>query len=119
MYGLPADFNTSVFVGQGLESVCFNVNQIHFRFDNKLSISCEGHFAYFTEQEEKEQNIQKIPVTSSGVMHLLGHRVVDARAERDGTLTLRFDNEQRLVFYDNSPQYEAYHIQIGDKTIIV
>jgi hypothetical protein len=119
MYGLPKDFDASSFIGRTLEMVCFNLNQIYLHFDDHVMITIEGDLIYQTTPEKSSRQKISPPVFSTNLMELLEHKVTNASARLDGTLSLTFDNGCIVTCLDSSPNYESYRISFGDKTIIV
>ncbi|MEK7448081.1 MAG: DUF6188 family protein [Planctomycetota bacterium] len=118
MYGLPADFDSSFFIGHTLELVCFSENQMSLHFDEHISITIEGSFSYIKDKKDKV-SVVEIPVTNSDVMMLTGKTIKESVGKRDGTLTLTFNNGHKFICYDDTPNYESYKIQNSDKEIIV
>ena len=118
MYGLPKDFDEAAFVGQELVQVSFSVNTIHFVFDGKASLTLLSTFIYSPSLNDAVHR-ETVPVSSSGLMELIGNKVKSARATSDGQLTLVFENGGSLTCVDDSIEYESYYICIGDKEIIV
>jgi hypothetical protein len=41
VYGLPKDFDGSMFIGRTVELISFSVNTIHISFDGDVSITIE------------------------------------------------------------------------------
>jgi hypothetical protein len=118
MYGLPRNFDASVFVGQELSLVSFSANTINLVFDDQHSITMESSFAYTTSANTAEIE-QAIPGISSGVMGLLGKTVVRAESHENGLLVLSFEGGGVITCRDDSDDYESYHICIGEKQIDV
>jgi hypothetical protein len=118
MYGLPADFDASIFVGKRLESVCFYEFSVGFSFDPEAYVQTEWGFNYSVGPNEPS-HFQAIPATDSGAIRLLGFTITAGEAHPDGTLTLVFDDGSVLQFLDSGPQYESYQIKLGDREIIV
>jgi hypothetical protein len=118
MYGLPQDFDATVFVGKELVQVSFSANTIHFSFDAHISVTLLSSFVYSSASDDA-RSTQAVPVQSSNLMSLIGHTVDSADAKPDGTLTLGFDNGHSLTFLDDSQNYESYWIHIGGREIIV
>src|SRR4051812_25161584 len=116
MYGLPKDFDGSFFLNRNLEMICFNANQIYFHFDSHVVVMVEGSFSY---QQGPSDLVDKTKasVTSSNLMQLLEHKVVEVRGDTEGTLTLFFDDKKILKFFD-TPGYESYQIKYESKLII-
>jgi hypothetical protein len=113
MYGLPKNFDGSFLVGRTCELVCFSQNQVCLHFGDKITITIESAFSYKTIQ------VIDVPVHKSNLMELLGASVSGVQGDKDGTLSLFFDNGQTLKVYDTSKQFESYNIAYGDKVIIV
>ena len=118
MYGLQEDFDTTVFVGRELIQICFSANTINFAFSDDISITLASSFVYSNASNDVSRK-QAVPVSSSSLMHLIGHRIDAATASSDGTLGLVFDDGHNLALLDDSKDYESYSIRIGDKEIIV
>ena len=92
MYGLPSDFDAKVFVERTLEQICFNQNQIALHFDDNVSIIVESAFSHDGNQPLSETRVVEVPVSHSDLMQLVGFSVSEASGDKDGTLTLVFDN---------------------------
>jgi hypothetical protein len=110
MYGLPPDFEPSMFAGRELLQVSFTINTVDLLFDDDVGITIEGTFE-FRAREGRPSERQTIPSTSSALVELVGHKVVAAAAQQNGVLTLDFDNGGRLTCLDESSQFESYHIR--------
>jgi hypothetical protein len=118
MYGLPEDFDASVFLGRELIQICFSANTIDFAFSGDILVTLESSFIYSNSPTD-EGHRQTIPVSSSNLMGLIGATVDSVTSQRDGTLFMSFNNEHRLTFLDDSTSYESYCIHIGDRLVIV
>lgn len=119
MYGLPKDFDASVFIGLTLERATFTKNQVIFDFEKSVSLLIEGSFAHSHEDKAKQEDVKEPPIETSSVMELLECVVQTASGHEDGTLSIVFENGQSLTCYDDRPNYEAYQIKLGDRTILV
>ena len=119
MYGLPPGFDTSRLLGCALEQVSFSENTVHLSFTNDVSITIESCFAHSRHGGLGDVERTRVPVRESQLMQLLGESVESAHASADGTLRLRFTNGHVLACFDDSPQYEAYRIKLGEEEIIV
>ena len=118
MYGLPADFDSKIFVGRTLEQVCFFINQVSFHFDQKVSVRLEGEYSLQMDPALEPELID-VPEFHPELTKLLEQTVKNASAARDGTLALQFSDGAVLTFYDRTPGYESYEISIGERHIIV
>jgi hypothetical protein len=118
MNGLPEDFDAGVFIGETLDRIAFYAYVIYFGFGDGLGVNLESSFAY--KEDELAQAMQyEVPVTSSGVMTLIGKRVVEVEASRDGTLRVVFEGGATLTFFDSLKTFESYQIRIGPMVIAV
>lgn len=118
MYGLPADFDAAIFIGKELEQVSFTANTVRLAFAEDVAITLESRFAFQTERTAALV-VQEPPVQASTLMALVGQTVGAAEATRSGTLRLEFAEGGVLVCHDDSTQYEAYRIRIGNQEIVV
>ncbi len=118
MYGLPKDFDGSVFIGKEIIQICFAVNQVSVQFE-KITVTSEASFGYSLTKDRGAEKVYQIPVRSSEIMELVGHAVTEVTVEGPGGLCLHFDNGHSLIFYDEMSNYESYHIYLSDKAIHV
>ena len=114
MHGLPSDFDVSIFSGRTLESVCFMQYAVRLSFDDDLAITLEASYAQRTGSTAQAERVE-IPIRTSSLMQLLGLRILSADVEDGGTLVLKFEGGQLLYCFDDSPQYESYHILFRGK----
>jgi hypothetical protein len=119
MHGLPTDFDFNVLIGHLLELLCFSQNTISLNFSGDVMITIEGGFSYSRDPTNVPPKVLQVPVVESDVMALLGQTITKASGDERGTLTLEFGNGARFMCYDDSTQFESYHIVIGDKEIHV
>lgn len=119
MYGLPENFEGSFLIGRNLEMICFNANQVYLHFDGDVTITIEGTFSHQQAQAQSNAIVISLPVSESDLMQLLEHKISAISGDKDGTLTLVFDDGQILRCYDQFPNYESYQIRYGDKVTIV
>lgn len=117
MYGLPEDFDATVFLGHELVMVSFTTNTVNLVFDGDVAITIEASFRHHSPTGEASTEVP--PVRSSTLMTLLGHRVVAARSSRDGTLTLQFDGAGSIDCLDDSKAFESYHLRFADREVVV
>src|SRR3972149_8201656 len=109
MYGLPKDFDFSVFEGRTLELVCFSENTVNLSFDDHLSITIESSYSHQVDDEDPGSTID-IPPETSTLMQLTGDVVELAEAVGKGTLVLHFEGGQVLKCFEDLPNYECYKI---------
>ena len=118
MYGLPATFDPSVFVGAELVEVSFSANTVNLIFEPEIVVTIEAAFVI-----SAGAGLQSVkhspPVQSSDLMTLIGERVVAATGEADGTLVLGFENGGRITCLDDSMHYESYKIRAKGLDLVV
>jgi Family of unknown function (DUF6188) len=117
MYGLPEGFNAARLMGRTLQLLCFSENQLFLHFDEMVSIEVEGEISYEDLCGNGPELLQ-VPMLESDLMKLLGRSIVKASANKQGILTLEFDNGHILSCLD-TPEYESYKIRFNDEEIIV
>ena len=118
MYGLPSDFDASVFIGRELQMVAFTVNTVHLSFDGEVELTIETSFDVQLD-DTSEAVRQAPPVQTSSLMSLVGRTIRSARAHSDGTLMLDFSGGGTLTCIDDSKEYESYHIRVHGREIDV
>ena len=118
MYGLPADFDSRIFVGRTLELVCFAAYQINLHFDQEIGVQVGGEYSLQMDTGSEPEIIEP-PEFHAGLTKLLEQTVSNASSTRDGMLSLQFSNGAVFTCYDRTPGYESYEISIGDRHIIV
>ena len=117
MHGLPQDFDPSIFVNKTLNQISFTTNTVNFIFDENLSVTALESFSYSIKQTKEE--IVSFPVKDSKIVKFLEKSVENATKKDRGTLSLYFQCDWRIRFFDNTPNYESYHIWDGKREIIV
>ncbi|CAK0782032.1 conserved hypothetical protein [Gammaproteobacteria bacterium] len=118
MYGLPGNFDPSVFVGAELLQISFTFNQLMLNFSSDLSIAIESSLL-FRRADTAREIIINTPVRESDLMILIGDHIVRADYEPNGTLYLYFSTGNEISIFDDCSIYESYQIKIKDKIIII
>src|SRR5436190_17304186 len=116
MYGLPEDFDGSSFVGKRLDEVSFAEYVLFLNFEKDLWIRVESTYEF---THEKVVERQKLPVSVSSLMQLVGCTVIACEGDSEGTLTLRFDKGFVFRCFDDIGNYECYCIRSGTREIYV
>lgn len=119
MYGLDPGFDASRLIGCALEQVSFSENTVHLSFSDDVSITIESCYLHSTRGDLGGAERTCLPVRESRLMQLLGESIETAHASPEGTLSLGFTNGQSLACFDDTPQYEAYRLKLGEEEIIV
>jgi hypothetical protein len=118
MYGLPADFDSRIFVGRTLEMVCFAAYQFGLHFGEHIFVQVNGEYSLQADPGSEPEIIEP-PEFHPELTKLLEQTVSNASSTRGGTLSLQFSNGAVFTCYDRTPGYESYDIHIGDRRIIV
>jgi hypothetical protein len=118
MYGLPKDFDYSIFVGRVVEQVAFMEYMVWISFDADLSIAIECSYSHQVAPDDPER-IMEVPPKESTLMQLPGKLVESAAAEDSTTLVLRFKGGHVLKCFDDTKAYECFKIVSRGKETIV
>lgn len=121
MYGLPEHFDGLFFVGCEVQMVAFAPNMVQVIFDKEIAIGIHSSYELrlVGDKEYVEAQRVEVPIASSRLMQLLGHKVATVQAEREGTLTLCFDGGHVFRCFDDLPNYESYSITHGKDEIFI
>lgn len=118
MYGLSTDVDLSFFINKLLLQVCIGNNEAILHFDNDVSITIHTDISH--RHGTVETALYKSIPSSAAMLVAFIHESVQATAvEPPGTLVLTFSNQESIVLYDISDQYESYEIYSGTTSIIV
>jgi hypothetical protein len=118
MYGLPSDFDASVFVGAELVLVSYTANTIHLVFEPDLEVTIESSHIVRIDSNATE-TVARPPVVTSCLMALVGKKVQTAVGTSDGTLVLTFENGGSVSCIDDSKEYESYRIRSNGKEFVI
>lgn len=118
MYGLPDNFDASIFLTKKLDLLCYSENTINLSFEGALSVTILRSFIHKRALHETACK-QTLPVSKSSLMCLVGKVVCHVASDKQGSLTLNFDNGHVLELFDDSQNYESYIIRIGETEVIV
>jgi hypothetical protein len=81
--------------------------QIYIESPFSMRLSCREWVRIFPER----------PETLSPILSLVNKPVLEAQAENDGTLTLKFDGDHKICIVSDQ-QYEAWQLSCGSKTLV-
>jgi hypothetical protein len=130
MYGLKPDIDLSFFVGKDLGQVAVGSSDVQFNFSRPMpaSLDVAQDTVLLAVQSRVEHNSKGIvnewegdeidPLSAASLLGLLGSSVVSVQGDPDGTLTLKFSNDDVVTVFDHE-HYEAYQICHGDQRIYV
>jgi hypothetical protein len=120
MYDLPKGFSFGFLKDQELELLCFGPYTVTLHFTQGIQIQIEGSFRHiFGGHGAHDVALSHFPLLDSKLMRLLAQRVAQAKAKRDGTLTLHFENGDSLVIDGNVAPYESYHVNVPGRGLLV
>lgn len=118
MNGLESDVDLNFLKGRSLEGICMAVFQLKLDFEPDVVIDVQGA-VQFVVPAGAESHFD-YAVGAVALMHsLITQSVVSVSWAQDGTLSLGFENGERLILLDERKMYEAYQIYYGDLSIIV
>jgi predicted HAD superfamily hydrolase len=89
-----------------------------FKFDDEVSISVEGQFEYTSATTSSDWRPGN-PLLAAPTLSLLSARIEGVHGQENGTLELRFSNEDHLLVKDTNKEYESYQISRRGETIVV
>lgn len=118
MYGLPENIDLRFLENAELLQVCIGVHELVLRFQDDIAITVMGKFLHESTAQAASPNASLAHFAST-LTTLLEAKIVKVEATTDGTLRLCFSNKHRLTLYDDNPQYEAYTLTHGLRTIVV
>lgn len=118
MYGLPNDFDASVFVGRRIESVTFAENVIILAFSEAVSVSISGTVLY-QESGDTSRKRERPPIAHTSLVGAVGRAVEATELKSPQELILRLEGGFSVTLLDDSDAYECYLISLGDREIVV
>ena len=118
MYGLPSDFDSSVFVGHRLESVTFAENVIVLDFSDAISVSISGTVLYQESPAASPQR-ERPAASRTSLISAVGRTVEAVELKSPRELILRLERSFSVTLLDDSDAYECYLISVGDQEIVV
>jgi hypothetical protein len=124
MHGVPEDFDYSVFVGAGLERVCFGSYIVQLDFSSSeipgpLYISIEGKYIHAGPDAEGWSDEVRLPAKSSRLMQLTNHLVTEAARLDVSRMRLDFDHGHSLTLVDVTEQYESFQIEARGRLWVI
>lgn len=105
--------------GDNLELVSYGRYVIHLSFESGNKLSFSAPFRFGGLNALSDCSVVEFPLDESKLVRLLGFQVSHVGCDTDGTLELRFSNNDVLIVYANDPAYEAYTLSIDGKEFIV
>lgn len=115
MNRLPPDFDPTIFRDAAIQLIAVAVNQVYFHFSNGVLISTDAEIISMRAGE----SVVADGALSMAFFALLEEPIMTAVVEEERrVLALTFPGERTLMFTDLD-FYEAFSIQMDDKTIYV
>ena len=102
-----------------VESISFGKYTIHILFENGNRLTFSAPFRFGPTDRLSSLQVNEFPLAESHLIRILGCPVIDIVCEVDGTLHLRFSNDDALVVYANDPMYEAYTLFVEGHEYVV
>ena len=116
----PPPINIIRQLEQGVvECVTYGKYTIHIGFESGDNLSILGPFRFGPADRLADARINEFPLADSILIRILGCSVTETVCDEDGTLSLRFSNEDWLIVYANDPMYEAYTLLIRGNEYVV
>jgi hypothetical protein len=118
MYRLSTSEDLAFFSGIGLLQVCAGKNELILNFDNNVRLTILSDFAV----QVAGGTLQRFDDAVEGskvVIGLLHDSVTEARATKDGDLSIRFNSGASMLVFDTSSNYESFLIRHGALEIVV
>ncbi len=118
MNGVPADLDLTFFHGAEVIQVCLGQYQLQIHFQPAGAIFIEGGWELLDAAGERIDRSYDAPERPPYQLHrLLGRRVVGSEVAAPISFALRFDGGDLLRVFDDSEQFESFHIQPGDNIV--
>jgi len=119
MYGVPNDLDLSPFVNKEIGVV--NVGQFTFTLifeKGNLSIACEGQVIVF-EGEKPTTVLNGEWVDLNPLVRIQNLAVISTKIESGKSFSFTLLNGIKILFVDNSSDYESFQVHIGKKLIVI
>jgi hypothetical protein len=118
MYGISSTADFSFLVGKMVEQVCLGQYQTQIHLDDAY-LSIEGKHTLLRAEDHTEITWERDRFPSDGVSQLLGQTLSEVSVNEGGPVEFRFSQGDRLLIFDDSPQYESFQIRCGNLWIVV
>ena len=121
MYGVPADLPLNAFVGRDFNQIALGRFQTQFHSSGTGSIHVEGPWEL---RESGGELVDAWTEHEKRQMYRL-HTIIDVpivgyELDPPRSFTIVFESGHRLTVFDDTPQYEAFSVQIdGQPSIYV
>jgi hypothetical protein len=110
MRGLKKGVDLSFFIGRELIQICVGQNEVILRFHKEdLWIRIQSEIVH-EDSLKRRCSYNNYSIAALSIGNLLGHRITHVHGTEDGTLSLSFDNDEKLEILDTDPAFESYAI---------
>jgi hypothetical protein len=110
MYGIPENLDLTNLVGDRLDSITIEEYQVVFHFDRGMSFVIEGQMDVTMNGNPVARWEQKTGWSSIAFQKCVGATVESFTIPSKHELNILLSGDWMLRIYDNSPQYESFHI---------
>ena len=115
MYGVPKDLPLQRFVGDALFQIALGIDGIHLTFGHSGTIAVEGHWQLVDASGSVVDRYHEPEQRDACHLHGILNAIVTAcRIDPPRSFSITFSTGHQLTVYDDSPQYEAFHIYPDD-----
>ena len=112
MYGVPKDLPLQRFLGDFLAQVSLGVNGVHFHFGKSGTISVEGKWDLRDPSGKIIDKAMEHADRDAYRLHFIFNANVSSYSiDAPRSFSLTFATGHTLTVYDDTPQYESFHIQ--------
>lgn len=112
MYGVPEDLPLRRFVGDFLTQVSLGMDGVHFHFGSSGTISVEGRWDLQDAAGRVVDQSMEHADRDAYRLHVIFNADVTAyRIDPPRSFALTFGTGHVLTIYDDTPQYESFHIE--------
>jgi hypothetical protein len=118
MYGLPSDPNIEVLKNESLIQICIGENDLILNFSGNISLAVYSSVGLGQSNNSMTSFTDFIAV-SPQLLRLLSRKVLDVKWDKDGTISIKFENNAIVEVYDDSEQFESYTIRMPSGLVVV
>jgi hypothetical protein len=123
MYGRNAEFGTadlSSLTKATLIQICLGAYDLGLIFDGPVRPTSTVMITSSFGIELSGQQLSQYSLEDGHLLRpFLNREIASAAWGKNGTLVLTFDNDEKILVFDDSDQYESYTINLGSTTIVI
>ena len=114
MYGIPENLDLSSLKGDRLDHIALQEYQVVFGFDRGMSFVIEVQIDVVKNGSTVARWQQETGWSSVSFQNVIGLSVESFAIRSKNELNILLNDGWLLIIYDNSPQYESFHIYPQD-----